>query len=389
MNDTQTILVVDDNEAVLQATARLLRQAGHRVIEASTGEQGLALVGLHHPDVVLLDVVLPDLDGLEVCRRIRADPTLSEVFIVMASGTHFSSDQQAEGLRAGADGYVPRPVGNAELVARVEAFLRIRRAELALRQREKMAAIGTLASGVAHEINNPLMGIMGYAQLLQEELGDGTTLREYADEIVRETQRVADIVRSLSSFTQRLSGERRQQSPAIIVREIVPLVEAALRAKRVRLEVELPTVLPDIRCCAAQVRQVLLYLIANSREALSDKYPNAHPDKIIRISAQSLDPGEEEAPARGGEHPPADDRPEQPPAASGWLRITVEDHGPGISDAIRACVFDPFFTTRSRAEHSGLGLATSRRIVQEHGGRLTLETLPGQWTRFHVDLPAV
>jgi signal transduction histidine kinase len=392
MNDAANILVVDDDETLLATTTRLLRQAGHQVSQASTGIAGLALTVAHPPDVVLLNVALPDLDGLEVCRRIRANPALSDVFVVLAAAGPIAADRQAAGHPAGADGVVPRPVGDAELLARVEAFLRLRRTELALRRQERMATVASLAVGVAHEINNPLMGIMGYAELLQESLASGTPLREYADEIVRETQRVAGLVRSLSSFTQHSGGERRWHPPASILHGIVTLVETRLRSEHVRLDVGLPVDLPDILCCAPQIRQVLLHLIANAREALAERYPAADPDKILRISADASAAAGQEQPAPHGtdadaEPLPPDARPDRPAALRGWLRLTVEDHGAGIPEALRGAVFDPFFTTKSRAEHSGLGLATSRRIVQEHGGRLTVECLEGQWTRFDVVLP--
>ena len=382
MDDTPTILVVDDNETVRHVTVLLLRQAGHRVIEAATGEQGLSLAAAHHPNIVLLDVVLPDLDGLEVCRRIRANPALADVFVVLASSFRTSSDQQALGLWAGADGYVPRPVGNAELLARVDAFLRIRRTESALRQQEKLAAVATLAAGAAHEINNPLMGIMGYAELLQERLGSESPLRECIDEIMREAQRVATIVRSLGSFADPPISDRRWQAPAAILREFAVLMKASLRAERVRFEIELPAELPEISCSAAHLRQVLLHLLSNAREALSEKYPGVHPDKVVLLSARPVGPDGLESLGPGGDAGP------EPTPATAWLRITLDDHGSGLPEEIRAAVFEPFFTTKSHPEHSGLGLATSRRILQEHGGRISLESVPGQWTRVHVDLPA-
>ena len=130
MTQTTTVLVVEDNLALLAATARVLRSAGFQVCEAATGQAALELVRSRRPGLVLLDVVLPDQDGLTVCREIKGDPVLRGTFVVLVSGQRTRSDEQAEGLDVGADGYIARPIENRELLARIRAFQRIRQAEL-------------------------------------------------------------------------------------------------------------------------------------------------------------------------------------------------------------------------------------------------------------------
>ncbi len=130
MSESTTVLVVEDNLALLAATARVLRSGGFQVCEAATGQQALELVRTRRPGMVLLDVVLPDQDGLSVCREIKRDPVLRGTFVVLVSGQRTRSDEQAEGLDVGADGYIARPVENRELLARMRAFQRIRQAEL-------------------------------------------------------------------------------------------------------------------------------------------------------------------------------------------------------------------------------------------------------------------
>lgn len=135
MSDKARILIVDENEATLSATARVLSEAGYEVREARTGSECLELVvGLERPDVVLIEAVLTDMEGTEVCRRIKGDAQLTGTFVILVSGVHTDSDKLANGLTAGADGYILRPVGNRELLARVEAIVRIKAAEDALRQ---------------------------------------------------------------------------------------------------------------------------------------------------------------------------------------------------------------------------------------------------------------
>jgi DNA-binding response OmpR family regulator len=130
-----TILVVDDTPELLQASARVLRSAGATVHEAVDGRSCLAAVHHHRPDLVLLDVELPDLLGYEICRRIKNDESLKAVYVVMLSSTMTTSDDQSKGLESGADGYITRPLPNRELLARVESVARIIRAE---RERDRL-----------------------------------------------------------------------------------------------------------------------------------------------------------------------------------------------------------------------------------------------------------
>ncbi len=137
MNDPARILLVDDDPLILDSTRRILKGAGYEVLTATNGEQTLRAVYSHFPDLVLLDMNLPDLSGYHICRHIKNDPTLEGIFVVIISGTYTDSESQAAGLESGADGYIARPIGGRELLARVEAMLRIRRAEAATRQAER------------------------------------------------------------------------------------------------------------------------------------------------------------------------------------------------------------------------------------------------------------
>ena len=129
MNTETRILIVDDDEEVLFATSRIVKSGGYQVLEASTGSQCLELVRMHRPDLILLDVILPDIEGTALCRQIKADPTLADTFIILLSGKKTASDEQADGLNHGADGYISRPISNRELLARVNAMVRILSAE--------------------------------------------------------------------------------------------------------------------------------------------------------------------------------------------------------------------------------------------------------------------
>jgi DNA-binding response OmpR family regulator len=131
------VLVTDDDPEIRLMSTMLLRRTGYEVLEASTGQECLDSLRVHHPDLVLLDVMLPDITGTQVCRQIKNDENLKDIFVILASGIQISSEDQAEGLDIGADGYIVRPIPNKEFLARVQAGERIKRAEDALREKER------------------------------------------------------------------------------------------------------------------------------------------------------------------------------------------------------------------------------------------------------------
>jgi DNA-binding response OmpR family regulator len=145
------VLVTDDNPEIRLMSTILLSRAGYEVLEASTGQECLDAARVHHPDLVLLDVMLPDMTGTQVCRQIKNDEILKDIFVILASGIRISSENQAEGLDIGADGYIVRPIPNKEFLARVQAGERIKRAEDALREKERQqqALISQLEEALA------------------------------------------------------------------------------------------------------------------------------------------------------------------------------------------------------------------------------------------------
>ena len=134
---TTKVLVTDDDRNMLLLETMLLETEGYEVFQAGSGEECLSAASRHCPDIVLLDVMLPDMTGLEVCRKIKEDKTLRDTFVILVSGILVSSEFQADGLDTGADGYITKPINNAEFLARVRSVVRIKRAEDALREQEK------------------------------------------------------------------------------------------------------------------------------------------------------------------------------------------------------------------------------------------------------------
>jgi signal transduction histidine kinase len=235
-----------------------------------------------------------------------------------------------------------------------------------LLQSQKLESLGVLAGGVAHEINNPINGVMNYAQLIKDKIEQrDPVLSEYAGEIIRETDRVAGIVRNLLAFARQGKQEHSPARPCDIAEGTIVLVRTILRHDRIVLTVDVPEDLPEVQCRSQQIQQVLMNLITNARDALNEKYPEHDENKKIAVTALAFE--------KDGET---------------WVRITVEDTGPGIPPEARRRIFDPFFTTKPRRQGTGLGLSISHGIVKDHRGELRVESEVGAWTRFHVELPA-
>jgi len=252
-----------------------------------------------------------------------------------------------------------------DITERVNAEEEKQNLEVHLRQQQKLESIGTLASGVAHEINNPITGIMNYAQLIHDRIDSSEIqLRKFSAGIIEETRRVAVIVSNLLAFSRQDTKHHSVARISDIINDTLSLIRAVCRRDQITLNVNLPDDLPQIRCRSQQIQQVLMNLLTNARDALNEKYPEHDPDKIINISVHTFEKEEQR-----------------------WLRVVIENHGSYIPAELRNRIFDPFFTTKDRTLGTGLGLSVSLRIVQDHHGELTLESGKNQPTRFYLDLP--
>ena len=237
--------------------------------------------------------------------------------------------------------------------------------EIQLRQEQKLSSIGTLASGVAHEINNPLTGVINFAQLIYDRLPvEFAEQREFANQITIESLRISRIVSSLLTFSRQDKQAPRIERVEAVLDGIMMLAGRLLEKSCIEISMQVDPGIPPITCIAPQLQQVILNLLTNARDALNLRFPEYDPRKTIRITAGRV----------------TTDR-------GSFVRIGVHDNGGGIPDEIATRVFDPFFTTKGSENGTGLGLAISYGIILEHNGRLWFETRPAEGTDFLIDLP--
>lgn len=228
----------------------------------------------------------------------------------------------------------------------------------------QLAALGELAAGVAHEINNPVNGVINYAQILVNRLAADLASRGVAERIIHEGERIATIVSSLLTFARPQTEQRQWVALSDVLADCLSLAGAQLRQDGIVLRLSLPEDLPPVLAIRTQLQQVFLNLISNARYALNEKYPTFSHNKTIEVTADRFRDNENQ-----------------------WIRLTFTDYGSGISEASLARVLHPFFTTKPATRGTGLGLSISHGIIKNHAGRLSVASDYGKFTAVTIDLP--
>ena len=249
-----------------------------------------------------------------------------------------------------------------------------KRAAAQILHSSRLAAVGELAAGIAHEILNPVNGIINCAKILIPQFEADAESREFVELIQSEGERIAETIQNLLNYSRQQEAVPRFERLNDIVARTLLLVGMQLQKSNINLRVEVPENLLPLMCRGGQLQQVVMNLLLNARDALNQRYAGADPDKILSVTAARVS------------H-------EEQPRPDGWerrsLRLTVEDHGGGIEPDHLPRLFDPFFTTKEPGQGTGLGLSISKEIVESHGGAIDVESEVGAFTRFHVNLPLV
>ena len=229
----------------------------------------------------------------------------------------------------------------------------------------QLASLGELAATVAHEINNPINGIINYAQLLLDESDSGEIDKAAINNIIKESERIAKSINILLSFARDEGMGKGYFSVLELITEILTLTNAQMQNEGIDIKVDIHPNLPEIIVHPQQIQQVFLNILINSRYALNEKYPGAHKNKIIEITGESVT---------------INDRP--------YIQIMFYDSGTGISVDEIGKVLNPFYTTKPRGKGTGLGLSISYNIIKEHGGNIELDSAEGEFTKVVISLPA-
>ena len=358
------ILVVDDQDANRLLMRDLLESQGHEVLEATDGTEALRRVGEAMPDVVLLDIGMPGMDGFEVCRRLKADPVTASIPVLLVTAMT-QRDQRLLGIGAGANDYITKPVDRSDLSLRVGNAIRMRHlyleVEAQYRQLEKLELLrDSLVHMIVHDLRSPLAGIRAYLDLVKMD-GVGKLdleLTQSIDAARKVAVEMTDMVSDLLDVSRLEVGKMPLElAPADMGGLVVEAVAAAGASPRVRIRVEPPADKLRVVCDAGVIRRVLTNLVVNA----------------VKFTPSS---GQIAVSVRGN---------------GSEVKVEVVDTGPGIPPEYHQKVFEKYGqveAARHGAKHStGLGLTFCKLAVEAHGGQVGLESAAGAGSTFWIVLP--
>ncbi|MEL0220322.1 MAG: ATP-binding protein [Deltaproteobacteria bacterium] len=366
-----TILVVDDEPINRQVLRNQLEMVGYRVEVAIDGLQGLKLLEKLNPQVILLDVMMPRLSGYQTCYRIRQKYSASELPIILLTAKDQPEDT-VRGFQHGANDYLTKPFSREELLIRVRFHLKLSKAtsevyrmmddlrgmQNQLIQSAKLAAVGEMTSGIAHELKTPLAGIstilsgVELARQLHQEIDmDATCSR-----VSLLVKRCSAIIEHMRNYSRR-TEETHSQTQIInqLLKNTLLLVEPQLKRIGGKLELHLGHDLPFVRGNDIQLEQVFINLCNNACDAMEQSK-----ERILTI--QSIAEGDE-------------------------VVVRVSDTGTGMRPEVQERVFESFFTTKSSAKGTGLGMSISQNIIEQHKGQIRFNSELGRGTTFEIYLP--
>ena len=376
------ILVVDDNPDSMALLVALLEAQSYTVETATTGQAALSSVAANPPALMLLDVMLPDLDGHEVARRVKHDTNLPFIPVILVTAKSELRDK-IYGLEQGADDFLSKPVNSAELMARVHALLRLKRAQDDLRQqheqlrtlhaqlRDSEATREELVQMITHDLRGPLTGLLGALELIEDgSLGPLTPdQHQFIDQSLRNCQILNEMVTDILEVNRLEAGHTELDYEAVDLRALADLactqVGGAIAGKKLELVNEIPPDLPPAWADRGKLVRVLANLLNNA-------FKYTERGRITVRAGMTADNGQ--AHAAPGEGQPTD-------PGRQYLLVEVWDTGVGIPDEARPQVFQKFYRVRNRraagvARGTGLGLYFCKHVVEAHGGNIWVDARP-------------
>ncbi|HUL53907.1 MAG TPA: response regulator [Opitutaceae bacterium] len=354
------ILVVDDQPINVQLLKRKLEREGMAVVAAYSGQEALDLVKQEKPELILLDVMMPEMDGIEVCRRLQASEETRSIPVIFVTA-RTSKEGKIEGLGVGAVDYITKPIDLDETLARVQTqlrFLAINREIIDLQRRltesRRAATIGAVTQGIAHNLNNLLGVVIGYLDLIKTYHDKPELVKKNVQSVQEAVQRIVSIIRQLSSLVV------KSRVPVTKV-GLQQILESSVLRYQTEFKITQPVTLENplgdlmVETHIEVFEEVLTKVLINAWEAYSEDTP---PDqRPITVTAELIDQKED----------------------GKFVRLRVADQGHGIDPEIRDHMFEPFISSK-RSVGVGMGLTIARHSLRNMGGEVTMEDRPGGGT---------
>jgi signal transduction histidine kinase len=366
------LLLVDDEDNFRQTLCKRLEKRGFALEQAANGEECLSILEKKHVHVVVLDVKMPGKSGIDVLRNIK--DRYPKIEVILLTG-HATTADGVEGIKSGAFDYLTKPVEFEHLVAKIlQAYEKIERLKIEHQEAEyrkkmnqqmiateRLASLGTLAAGVAHEINNPLAIIkesIGWMQQLlkKDELKDiprRNDLEKALEKVEKSIERARRITHQLLGFVKKSDSSSLEINLNELMEEAIQLIAHEAKSRSIDILKQVDPFLETIWGDAYQLRQVIINLLTNAIHAIGFK-------GTITLALKS---------------------------AGDYATFTISDTGPGIPGENLGKIFEPFFSTKSPGEGTGLGLFVTRGIVEKLGGTVEVESKIGQGASFCIKLP--
>ena len=352
MSKKNKILIVDDAEDTVELLKKRFRAEGYDTAEAYNGEEGLQKVPEFNPDLIVLDIMMPKIDGYEVCQRLKADESTKYIPVLMLTAKG-EVEHKVKGLDIGADDYLSKPFDYKELSARVRSLLTSKAAHEKKTEEEKSGALEQMMDQVAHEIRNPLTSIGGFARKVYGKLPEGDSNRKYMEMIIEDVAVLEDMIKKLIDIKTMAVCYLKSANVNDIIRESLEVFDMEIKEKAIDVKMELldnPSLI--ISTDRKLLKRALCSIIKNALEAMTGSI------KVLKITSKIKE-----------------DR----------VVIEMSDTGKGISKDKLKNIFDPFVT--SKVYGPGLGLTFANKIIQDHGGNIDAESEPDKGTTFTITLP--
>jgi CheY-like chemotaxis protein len=351
-----TILVVDDQPINVQLLKRKLEREGIQVATAYNGMEALALVKKEKPELILLDVMMPDMDGIEVCQRLQAEEATRSIPVIFITARS-SKEGKIEGLNVGAVDYITKPIDLDETLARVQTQLRfvaINRQMVDLQRRlvesRRAATIGAVTQGIAHNLNNLLGIVIGYLDLIKAYYDKPEQVKKNAQHVEEAVHRIVSIVKQLSSLVVKAR-------PPLSKARLQSMLESAVQRFHTENKLDAPVLLDNPLGDLAfdtnyeVFEEVLSKTLINAWESYDAQTPGARP---ISVHTRIVDTAEE----------------------GRFIELRIDDHGRGIDPEVRDHMFEPFISTKHTVG-VGMGLTIARHALRNLGGEAVVVDRPG------------
>ena len=360
------LLIVDDQSSNIKVLGETLKGL-YDIWFARSGNEALKIVEENPPDLILLDIMMPGIDGYEVCRRIKSQWKGVDISIIFITAKDDAGDE-TKGFNLGAVDYITKPFNPDIVKARVKTHIELKRhrdhlSEIVkertnqLIHSDRLATLGTISAAVAHEIKNPLFFISANAELVQHyiSMGEFEKVQDKMSKIMEGTRRINRLIDYLKGYSRNKDNGRLICPVADVVNDSLDLI--GYRLKESRVDVHCSPFQDDlkIRCDFQKISQVLVNLMGNALEAIGDRQGTIH-IQALRENDSVL--------------------------------IRVRDNGPGIEQEKAECIFEPFITSKAKDQGTGLGLFIARHLVEEHGGKISITHNDTCGVEFTIALPA-